>query len=306
MRWLNTNLLSFSFFLAFLIFFNPTQLSAQGATLSGRVVDIEGEPIEFVSIIIEREGREERSLIESDSDGHFSTTLKSGSYHLTFQLMGYTPHSLRVVIEEREVNLNEVKLTQTAQQLEAARVTERRLEYSATGYLLNIKNSREHAALNLSEILRSSPGVAATTNSLTLYGKRVAEVHIDHRVLKMTGEQLIDYLASLRGGEIEKIEMVTTAGAQYGERAVGSSLIKITTLKEQGGTLLAEGRWTTSDNSEYSNSFFARKDKFAAGVNYSYLRDKTEGGEGNFLYDERLYAPFLSYSYTFDKFALSL
>lgn len=184
-------------FLSIVIF--PSILCAQKISVKGNVVDDIGAPIEHVSIIITKLENSVKHHIETDSMGIFNIDLLKGKYEILLSLMGFETNKFTIVVADRDVVIKDVVLKVKAQTLREAVITESRLEYNAIGYTLFVKNNQQLANRNLTEILRFSPGISNGRNNFRVYDEDVMDVYIDHRRLRMSGEDLVAYLNLHKG-----------------------------------------------------------------------------------------------------------
>src|SRR3712207_7497088 len=73
------------------------------ATLSGTVTDTAGTPLPLVRVAVLEANRS----TTADSEGHYTITgLPTGTYAVSFALVGYAPQVRRVTLRDREVTLN--------------------------------------------------------------------------------------------------------------------------------------------------------------------------------------------------------
>ncbi len=266
-------------FLSIVIF--PSFLCAQKNSVKGNVVDSIGAPIEHVSIIITKLENSVKHHIETDSMGIFNIDLLKGKYEILFSLMGFETNKFTIVVADRDVVIKDVVLKVKAQTLREAVITESRLEYNAIGYTLFVKNNQQLANRNLTEILRFSPGISNGKNNFRVYDEDVMDVYIDHRRLRMSGEDLVAYLNLHKGKQIDKIEVIVNAPAKYGESVVGKPIIKIVTIKENGGTFHLSSRYNGNDSKTVfspSSGFTYRNGGLSIYGNVRYLYLDSENG----------------------------
>jgi len=74
-----------------------------------------------------------------------------------------------------------------------------------------------------------APRVKVDNNVVSIVGKSNLRVMVDDRLLEMSGDQLTNYLKTLRADDIEKIEVITNPPAKY--QAIGNSGILNIVLK---------------------------------------------------------------------------
>ena len=71
--------------------------------------------------------------------------------------------------------------------------------------------------------------------NVTVYGRSGTQIMVNDRLLRESGTELVTYLQSLQASDIQKIEVIPFAGAEYDANAKGG-IIKITLkkLREEG------------------------------------------------------------------------
>ena len=203
------------------ILFLPYTIYAQEFRVTGVVRDTSGISVVYATVVASSLDSVVKYHSLTDSLGGFDLYLPNGEYEFSISMMGYQPHVSKLLIRNKEVDLRDIVLAEQDRYLKEAVVTDSRIRYTSDGYEINLKNNSLLAKKNLPDILNLSPGVTALANSFSVYGKRVVEVYIDHRKIRMSGDQLISYLNSLTGDQVEKIEVIVNAPAKYGMTALG-------------------------------------------------------------------------------------
>ena len=139
------------------------------------------------------------------------------------------------------------------------------------GYEYKIGNIEALKNKDLTDVLRTAPGIMVA-NKITLYGSAINNIYVDRRRVQMTEEALLNYLRSYKGGNIEKIEVISDPDISARH---GGTAIKITTKKQEGGFLSASAR------ASYNENMFAVSPDF----NLNYRKGKfsfyTSGGYMN-------------------------
>lgn len=230
--------------------FLPYTIYAQEFRVTGVVRDTSGISVMYATVVASSLDSVAKYHTLTDSLGGFDLYLPNGEYDFSISMMGYQPHVSKLLIRNKEVDLRDIVLAEQDRYLKEAVVTDSRIRYTSDGYEINLKNNSLLAKKNLPDILNLSPGVTALANSFSVYGKRVVEVYIDHRKIRMSGDQLISYLNSLTGDQVEKIEVIVNAPAKYGMTALGMPVIIVKTIKEEGGNLQFLARVSRNDSKE--------------------------------------------------------
>ena len=65
------------------------------------------------------------------------------------------------------------------------------------------------------QLLSQAPGVWLAEDNISINGAQGTKVFVDNREIKLTGEELLTYLRSLKSEDIRRIEVIPIAGAEY-------------------------------------------------------------------------------------------
>ena len=76
------------------------------------------------------------------------------------------------------------------------------------------------------EALAKTPMVRTTDEAISIAGKSNVAVMVNDKLLNLSGQELINYLKTLRSDDIARIEVITTPPARY-EAEGKSGLINI-------------------------------------------------------------------------------
>ena len=77
------------------------------------------------------------------------------------------------------------------------------------------------------EVLKQSPGVWVDDDGISINGSEGTTVYINDREVRLSGEELVQYVRNLRAEDISKIEVVPQTGADYDADSTGG-VLKIT------------------------------------------------------------------------------
>lgn len=99
------------------------------------------------------------------------------------------------------------------------------------------------------ELLQQAPGVWLSDERISINGASGTKVYVDDREIKLTGEQLMSYLRSLRSENILRIEVLPMAGADKDADAQGGVIhiyMRRHTNKGLQGSLIMGAAWASS------------------------------------------------------------
>jgi hypothetical protein len=210
--------------------------------IAGNLMDekskaISGASVELISLNSAIPGK--RSAASSSTGEFVFTGLGFGYYRLKVTYVGYKPlniDSIYVRDERFDFSLNDLilKLNVSAELDEVVVYAEKPLIQSKEGNItFNASESPLSAGSNASELLKNVPLVATDPDGkLSVRGKE-PKILIDDKPVELNVQQLQDFLESLPGSMIERIEVMTNPPPQYANEQGG--VINIVTRKGRVG-----------------------------------------------------------------------
>jgi iron complex outermembrane recepter protein len=198
-------------------------------TLSGRVVDTTGTPLAQVRVnLLEAE----RSTL-TDADGRYTLAgLPTGTYAVSFALVGYAPQVRRVTLGEQDVTLD-VTLRPTLIELQELQVTASPLATTSLTSpqptsVLSSSDVQQNRSASLGETISVLPGIRSLSTGSGI-GKPVIRGLSSNRVLVLADGQRLEnqqwgdeHGPQIEAGEAERIEVIRgPASVLYGSDALG-------------------------------------------------------------------------------------
>ena len=194
----------------------------QQEALRGRVIDAKGNPVGYATIVA-LVGDEQVGGTTSDEQGNFSLTLPAGEYKIIIDFVGYKT-------EERTVNIptdsamGDITLAESTTAIDEVVVKAQMIRREADRFVVDVANSDAAIGKDGTELLRQSPGVWVKDDEISINGSAGTKIFINNREIKMTGEQLVRYIKSLRAEDIAKIEVVPQTGADHDADSSGGAI----------------------------------------------------------------------------------
>lgn len=243
------------FMLLFLLSF-VHEVEAQNLyTLTGKVIG-DNEPLVGANVVLKDFGSDRFCTgISTDTNGYYSLQVPKGKYNLEITYIGYAKYTTNVEVKSSMI-LPDITLYEDVQMMDAVVVTARTVTYNAGGYVADISKNPFYRERDMSSILKLTPGTNATAKGLRVYGKEVSKVYMNGRELKLSGEELINYLATIEGKNVRQMEVVAASGVEEDATAMGSSIIKIATINPETGGMLNFGDMSIlyGDQARYSHT----------------------------------------------------
>lgn len=194
-------------------------------TYTGKVVNTEQQPVEFATVVL-LTNEAQVCGTTTDTNGHFTLQATPGSYLLTVQHLNYETYSNTIEISDRK-ELGTIVLKNSTQAIEEVVVKAQLIRREADRFVVDVANSEVAVGKDGVELLERAPGVWITDDKIAINGRSGSKVYINDIELKMSGEELITYIKTLRAEEIQKIEIIPISGADY-DADSASGIIKIT------------------------------------------------------------------------------
>ena len=190
---------------------NLTTSKQQPQMLRGSVVDEEGHYISYVTVVAMRDGRQV-SGASSNTQGVFSFALAEGTYTVVIECVGYEPFEQQVTMPEG-ADMGVITLKESSTSIDEVVVKAEMIRREADRFVVDVANSDAAIGKDGEQLLRQSPGVWVKEDDISINGAAGTKIYINNREIKLSGEQLVRYVRSLRAEDIAKIEVVPQTGA---------------------------------------------------------------------------------------------
>ena len=252
-----------SFVLPLFCFLTNYIIAQKSVSVSGQFFNENNIPIEYLEVVI----MSENTLIAAnitDKEGKFNFNVTPGEYKLLVYSFGNKVYEKNIQLLT-STNLNTITIKNSIQLDEVVVTKEKKLIERKTDRLVfNVENSLAASSGNTLDVLKSTPLLRVTNNSIELIGKDNLLVIIDGRSTNLSSEDLLNFLKSINSESISKIEVMTNPPSKYD--AQGNSGIVNVILKKNkrdyfGGNLY----------SRYQQSTYA---KWLAGGSLNYKKNK--------------------------------
>ncbi|HWN18806.1 MAG TPA: TonB-dependent receptor [Gemmatimonadales bacterium] len=206
------------------------------ATLTGTVTDTAGTPLAQVRVTVLEANR----FTLTSAEGRYSLTgLPTGTYAVSFALVGYTPQVRRVTLRDGTVTLD-VTMSPTLVELQELQVTASPLATTSLTSpqptsILSDQDLQENRSATLGETISVLPGVRNFSTGAGI-GKPVIRGLSSSRVLVLENGQRLEnqqwgdeHGPQVETGEAERVEVVRgPASVLYGSDALGGVVNVIT------------------------------------------------------------------------------
>lgn len=207
-------------FFSIALFLLTTLISfGQTGSLNGVVLDVNQKPVEFATVAVLP--TTDSSMVKgslTDTTGRFEiSSLNGGTYRLRVTAMGFAPFTSQPITltnDQPVVDLKTIQLTAESKTLGEVTVKGERpvVERSMGKLVLNVTNSFFKTATNALDVLKRAPGLIVNQEgAISIKGQYAPVVYIDGKQQPLTADELRGLAAS----DIEQIEVITNASAQF-------------------------------------------------------------------------------------------
>ncbi|MCQ2973933.1 MAG: TonB-dependent receptor family protein [Bacteroidales bacterium] len=210
-------------FITFLLIFIINICNAQEFTISGTILDNNNKGIFGAYINI----KNTYQAVLSDADGKFIISAKQNDTlvitHVSFEtkeILINNQTTINVVLEEKTSEIDQVEIVGKKSGI----------ELHSDKLIIHI-NQFKTEGQDFSQILSQMPTLKVSDNNINIFGKESALVYINNHQVRLSGNDLINYLNSIPPEDISQVEIMSTPPSEYSaEKNVG--IIKINTSKK--------------------------------------------------------------------------
>lgn len=209
--------------------------------VAGTVTDEEGKALPGTQVVlVQIADTTKKFSVAAADDGHYSTEIPTGIYHLQATCIGFRLFTAEV--DATQDMTVDIPMVSDTKQLNEVVVKARRIRYDAEGYSVNVGQIPALRKEPLDVILQFMPGLVVVNDRLTLFGRKyVSEVYVNHRKLHMQGSQLLSYLNTIQGATVKNVKVIMSRGAEARASAANTVALKITTENLTDGGMLMVG-----------------------------------------------------------------
>ncbi|RYE21285.1 MAG: hypothetical protein EOP42_26095, partial [Sphingobacteriaceae bacterium] len=298
----------------FLLLLICSNTFAQTGTISGKVLDQKKQAMAGASVILLHLPDSTKTTSQAaDINGNFSfSKISNGKYVVKTAMVGFTPaFSAAVNFEGSNINLPALILAEQKTRLKEVTVTSNvpQLEQKSDRLVVNVEKLNTTGD-NALEVLKKAPGIRLDKDDNILYRNNAGVmVMIDGRRTYMSGAELSNYLKSMPGNAISKVELIANPPGNYdaeGTAGIVNIILKHNKLQGYSGTANANvgyGKYIKTYgglNFNYNTGKFSFFTRANTGYYNSYNKLTLSRQIGNELYNQyNLWRPkTVSTSYT--------
>lgn len=272
------------FLTTFLFFlFLSNKMFAQNAVI-GQLYNQNNKPLELVEIQLQNK---DSLIIKSELttiEGKFSITASQGTYQLLAKQLGVVLYKQKINLTAN-LDLGRIIIKETAKALQEVVITAKKklIERKIDRLIFNVENSIAATGGDAIDALKVTPRVKVENDNISMIGKSSMAVMIDDRIIQLSGDDLINYLKTLKADDIKSIEVITNPPAKYNADG-NSGILNIKLKKAKNDT------WNASVRTLYQQASYPTG---ALGTGYNLQKNKINLTT-NLTYSDGSNAPFES------------
>ena len=265
--------------------------NAQVYQLSGKVVEENGNPVEFAEILLLQNNIALQYQL-SDEAGKFEFKMEPAKVSLLIRQLGDTLYYKEDIDVVNSIDLGVIKVQHTIRLLQEVTIIAKKklMERKPDRMVFNVTDLSSVDGGDAMEILHITPGIIVDNNTIAIAGKSSVNVMINDRPVNLSGDELVNFLKSLRANDVRRIEVITTPPAKYDAEG-NSGLINIVMKKITGdswnGSVFGNYQQTKYASGSIGGNFNYRKNALSFYANASYNGGKSYmEDEGAIFYPE--------------------
>ena len=225
----------------------PLQASARsGGDVRGRVVDKRGAAVGYATVVA-MSGDRQVAGTTSDENGRFAVKMAEGEYRIIVEFVGYDGVERVVKVGADGCDMGDVVMEESSTEIDEVVVSAQMIRREADRFVVDVANSTAAVGKDGTELLQQSPGVWVDDDNISVNGAKGTKVYINDREVKLSGEELVQYVRNLRAEDVAKIEVIPQTGADHDADSSGGA-VKITLKRRLDNGLMGSVRMYTSHN----------------------------------------------------------
>lgn len=258
-------------------------------TIRGTIVDgTTQKPIDFVNVaLLKGENAPPTTGVVTDEKGNFLLpNVPPGKYVLKVSFVGYNTLTIPLNVDNRELNIGKVKLTEDSKTLSEVQVigqgTQMRFEIDKK--VFSVDQNIAAAGGSATEVLQNIPSVDVDNEgNVSLRNNSSVEVWINGKPSGLTAENRAQILQQMPAESIESIEIMTNPSAKFnpeGTAGIINLVMKRNRKAGYYGSVSAGTMWNIGSSPGFNSglNFNYSSGLFDAYINVGYRAMNFNGG----------------------------
>lgn len=260
--------------------------------IDGKVQDQNYNDVKHVEIIIlDKDSVTVKSAL-TNTTGDFFLSVEKGSYLLQVKQMGEVLYNQKIDLL-KDLHVGIIKIFKNKEQLDELVIFKQNkiIERKIDRLVFNVENSISAFGGDALDVIKITPNLRLQNDQIMMIGKSNMSIMIDDRLIELSGDNLTNFLKTIKSENIKSIEVITTPPAKY-DADGNSGIINIKLKKAKKDRI--SGNITTS----YRQAKYASN---SVGGALNYKKGKTSI-TSNTDYTNGRVAPYQEYTIYYPKY----
>ncbi len=218
-------------FYSFLVLFFSFTIVYGQVNLVGKLVDEKYIPQVDFDVQLRSMNSDDQFTSKSNIEGNFAITVKKGLYIISISKQNEAYMTDTITINS-DVNMGIIPVIKSFQ-LETVNVEGRKklIERKRDRIIFNVEESLLSSGIGADELIKNVPRMDPSSELPKIFGKSSVAVMVDEKILNLSGNDLGNFLKTLRSENIKQIEVILNPSSKYD--ASGNSGILNIKLKKK-------------------------------------------------------------------------
>ena len=186
-------------------------------TLQGQASDSINSSVDYLRILLSNNEKNIASTY-TDEMGKFSLDVPQGTYTLFIKtLMGDTLLTKKNLEIKGSVDLGILQIKSLTKEIEGVLIEVKRklIIRKPDRLVFNVEYSLAANRGNLIDVLSVTPGVRVRSSEISVIGKSTVLIMINNQLIRLSGDDLMNFLRSIPSEEIANIEVINNPPSKY-------------------------------------------------------------------------------------------
>lgn len=274
-------------FIILILFFTGNEINAQQFTLKGKVVNESKILVEYANASLIKNDSLLLNETETDSLGNFLLLAEKGNYTILITQFGNEFLKKEIYVDQ-DTNIGELMINDTTM-LEGVTLTARKklIERKIDRLVYNIEDVTSLAGADALDALKITPRVKVQNDQISIIGKSTMSIMVNDRLIQLSGDDLTNYLKTIKSDDIKNIEVITSPPSKYNAEG-NSGIVNIITKKIKSnmwdGSLQTSYKQASYATGSGSGSFNMKRDKLELISSVSYVNGAVAPVETSKIY----------------------
>jgi hypothetical protein len=262
-------------------------LFSQQSQIIGNVIDGKNNAIEFAEIRLLTQDSIAVKSEFSNAQGLFAIQATHGNYIIQVRHLKDIIYSKNIDLH-KGINLGNIKVNSIQEIKEVVVEGKKKLiERKVDRLVFNVENFISATGGDALDALRLTPSIRVKNDQISMIGKSGMSVMVDDRLMQLSGDDLINFLKTIKSDNIKSIEVITTPPAKYdaeGNSGIVNIKLKKAKLNQWNTSLRSSYIQSTYPKGSFGGSFDYQKNKFSLYSDLNYINGSNLPIQTNQIY----------------------